>query len=228
MRRSIQNTLTFRNPLLELSAVRNCQSMWVRGVVPHSMEHPVLLSPYFHIWILRTWAASLRGSLSDDLCGRILDLLPTNWHATTVAEVIHQLGRDDQTPGSIKLVLGGRLKGLEAGARTLMEFAPERFATVCVPDLSFVKLPDEPAAGQLGPVINLSVYSQDGRQRFFRTRKRKLLVHLMFAWCNASGIGINAVRFLFDLSRVSADQTPETCGMEDGDELDVVMAQCGD
>ena len=51
---------------------------------------------------------------------------------------------------------------------------------------------------------------------------------LMNAYCQRQGVSLQAVRFLFDGSRVNSTQTPESLEMEDGDVIDVMMEQAGD
>uniref|UniRef100_A0A7S0Q7J6 Ubiquitin-like domain-containing protein n=1 Tax=Coccolithus braarudii TaxID=221442 RepID=A0A7S0Q7J6_9EUKA len=201
-------------------------SLWIRGPV-----HPVLLSPYFLLWILQSWAARLSFTLPPELGVRILDLIPTDWHATTVAEVIQQLSAHqsvDGEHGSVMLFLGGRLIGNEAGARPLIQLAPERFTSTCVQGLSFVRVGAEVAGVQGSPRLNLMVYDQDGGLFTFKIRRRCRLVHLMYAWSTRSGISVNAVRFWFDSRTVRRNQTPEDLDMIDGDAMDVLIEQMGD
>ena len=103
--------------------------------------------------------------------------------------------------------------------------------------------------------INLKVVAQDGNEIFFkcglpaapsasthtglrgadtpprarrRCKKTTPLQKLMNAYCQRQGVSLQAVRFLFDGSRVNSSQTPESLEMEDGDVIDVMMEQAGD
>ena len=49
----------------------------------------------------------------------------------------------------------------------------------------------------------------------------------MNAFCQRQGVNLNAVRFLFDGTRINSDQTPEGLEMEDGDVIDVMVEQQG-
>ena len=49
----------------------------------------------------------------------------------------------------------------------------------------------------------------------------------MLAFCERQGISLRSVRFLFDGTRIRENQTPQELEMEDGDSIDVVIAQVG-
>ena len=49
----------------------------------------------------------------------------------------------------------------------------------------------------------------------------------MKAFCQRQGVDISSVRFLFDGTRIRENQTPQELEMEDGDSIDVVIAQVG-
>ena len=69
--------------------------------------------------------------------------------------------------------------------------------------------------------------SQDGSELFFKMKKKTQIGKLMNAWCQRQGVNLNAVRFLFDGTRINSDQTPEGLEMEDGDVIDVMVEQQG-
>ena len=76
--------------------------------------------------------------------------------------------------------------------------------------------------------LNLRVVSQDGSELFFKMKKTIPMSKLMNAYCQRQGVNLNAVRFIFDGSRLNSSQTPEDLEMEDGDVIDVMMEQAGD
>ena len=76
--------------------------------------------------------------------------------------------------------------------------------------------------------LNLKVVTQDGNEIFFKCKMTTPLGKLMLAYCQRQGVSLQAVRFLFDGTRINSDQTPEGLGMEDGDVIDVMMEQAGD
>ena len=49
----------------------------------------------------------------------------------------------------------------------------------------------------------------------------------MRAFCTRQGVAMESVRFLFDGNRIRENQTPNELEMEDGDSIDVVVAQVG-
>ncbi len=79
-----------------------------------------------------------------------------------------------------------------------------------------------------GSHINLKVVTQDGNEIFFKMKKTTPMSRLIDAYCQRQGVNLNAVRFIFDGSRINSSQTPEDLEMEDGDVIDVMMEQAGD
>ena len=64
-------------------------------------------------------------------------------------------------------------------------------------------------------------------ETFFKCKANTALSRLMNAYCQRQGVSLQAVRFLFDGSRVNSTQTPESLEMEDGDVIDVMVEQQG-
>merc|ERR1712046_498835 len=79
----------------------------------------------------------------------------------------------------------------------------------------------------VGEHINLKVVTQDGNEIYFKCKQTTPLQKLMRAFCQRQGVQMNAVRFLFDGTRVRDSQTPKDLAMEDGDIIDVMMEQTG-
>lgn len=76
-------------------------------------------------------------------------------------------------------------------------------------------------------VINVRVSSDDGDNTYFKLKSTTPFIKLMNAWCQKKGLSISAVRFLFDETRLNADQTPADVMMEDGEVIYVLMEQGG-
>ena len=55
----------------------------------------------------------------------------------------------------------------------------------------------------------------------FKVKKTTKLSKLMEAWCQRQGLPFKACRFVFDGDRLKGDETPESLGMEDDDQIDV-------
>jgi small ubiquitin-related modifier len=75
--------------------------------------------------------------------------------------------------------------------------------------------------------INLKVSTQDGNEIFFKCKMTTPLSKLMNAFCQRQGVTMQSVRFLFDGSRITPEQTPKELDMEDGDAIDVMVEQQG-
>ncbi|KOO33272.1 ubiquitin-like protein smt3 [Chrysochromulina tobinii] len=75
--------------------------------------------------------------------------------------------------------------------------------------------------------MQLKVVSQDGTEVFFKCKPDTKLEKLMRAFCQRQGVAMESVRFLFDGNRIRENQTPNELEMEDGDSIDVVVAQVG-
>ncbi|KAL9107964.1 MAG: hypothetical protein Q9227_007179 [Pyrenula ochraceoflavens] len=83
--------------------------------------------------------------------------------------------------------------------------------------------PDPPPATE-----HLNIKVTDGNNEvFFKIKKTTPLKKLMDAFCERQGKQRNTVRFLFDGTRVQADDNPESLDMADGDTLEVHQEQIG-
>ena len=49
----------------------------------------------------------------------------------------------------------------------------------------------------------------------------------MKAWCQRNGTTLQHARFMFDGDRLQPDMTAEGAGLEEGDEIDVMVEQVG-
>jgi len=94
--------------------------------------------------------------------------------------------------------------------------------SLVVPAATLKKYPN---VEMFGWHINLKVVTQDGNEIYFKCKKTTQLGKLMNAFCNRQGVSSNDVRFLFDGKRIHETQTPEQLDMEDGDVIDVMVAQ---
>ncbi|WJZ87651.1 hypothetical protein VitviT2T_007018 [Vitis vinifera] len=75
--------------------------------------------------------------------------------------------------------------------------------------------------------IEVKVKSQDGRQLYFRINRSTPLQRLLVAYCQQINIDYKTMQFVYNGNRVTAKQTPEQLGMEDGDEIDALTHQMG-
>ncbi|KAI9227936.1 MAG: ubiquitin-related domain-containing protein [Piptocephalis tieghemiana] len=75
--------------------------------------------------------------------------------------------------------------------------------------------------------INLKVVDGNNNEVFFKIKRLTQLRKLMDAYCTRQGKDEKTVRFLYDGVRLKPDSTPEEMEMEDGDSIDVMVAQIG-
>ena len=75
--------------------------------------------------------------------------------------------------------------------------------------------------------INVKVVNQCGEEVFFKIKKNTPLSKLVNAYCQRQGVNPQGLRFFFD-GQLLGIETPEECGMEDGDVIDAMLAQLGD
>jgi len=74
--------------------------------------------------------------------------------------------------------------------------------------------------------LNIKV-TDNNNEVFFKIKRQTALGKLMQAFCDRQGKNIQSCRFLFDGTRVTAQDTPETLDMADGDTLEVHQEQIG-
>ncbi|XP_039259152.1 small ubiquitin-related modifier 2-A-like [Styela clava] len=75
--------------------------------------------------------------------------------------------------------------------------------------------------------INLKVSGQDGSVIQFKIKRRTPMKKLITAYCDRQGVQIEAMRFRFDGTAISLEDTPEKLEMEDDDTIDVFTQQTG-
>ncbi|KAI3964368.1 hypothetical protein MKX01_024985 [Papaver californicum] len=77
--------------------------------------------------------------------------------------------------------------------------------------------------------INITVKSNvDDTEVAFRIRRKSEFSKLINAYCELKKIDIKTYRFLYDGKRLDPKQTPDHLEMEeDGDQIDVMLAQDG-
>lgn len=71
-------------------------------------------------------------------------------------------------------------------------------------------------------MIEVTVVNQEGTEVTFKIRTTSRLERLMRTFADRIGQHFEAVRFLFDGQRINQDQTPQSLGMENGDQIECV------
>ncbi|KAG6812587.1 hypothetical protein H0H92_002056 [Tricholoma furcatifolium] len=82
---------------------------------------------------------------------------------------------------------------------------------------------DEVKSEDANAPINIKVVSSTGEEVFFKIKRSTKLSKLQGAYANKVGKDVNSIRFLYDGSRISEDDTPNSLEMEDNDTIDVMV-----
>ena len=102
-------------------------------------------------------------------------------------------------------------------ARRLTSFPGRRIVSTAV---------TESRPGQ-GRYIQVRVVAQDSSEVHFKFRVDTPLKWLMKAWCQRHGCTLQNARFMLDGDKLQYGMTAEAAGLEDGDEIDVMINQVG-
>ena len=68
---------------------------------------------------------------------------------------------------------------------------------------------------------------QDGNVVQFKIKKHTAFRKLMASYCERAGLELQTIRFTFDGSRITENETPKGLAMEDGDTIEVFQQQSG-
>jgi ubiquitin len=96
--------------------------------------------------------------------------------------------------------------------------------------MSSEKLPPESSQkeeGEGGDVITLRVRDQTGDEMFFKVKKTTKMNKIFDAYAARRGITSNALRFMLDGERITADNTPKMLELEDNEQIDVMLETVG-
>ena len=74
-------------------------------------------------------------------------------------------------------------------------------------------------------VMTLKVAMPDGETQFYRVKAASTLAHFMTAVCYSQGLALSSATFLYDDIVLEKTSTPESLGMEDGDQIDLVVRE---
>ncbi|PWN31011.1 ubiquitin-like protein [Jaminaea rosea] len=75
--------------------------------------------------------------------------------------------------------------------------------------------------------LNIKVKDSDGNEVFFKVKKHTKLAKLQKAYAERMGKPFTSIRFVFDGQRINDEDTADSMGMEDGDEIDALPEQLG-
>ncbi|OEL37224.1 hypothetical protein BAE44_0001758 [Dichanthelium oligosanthes] len=132
---------------------------------------------------------------------------------TTLVKVGHRFEEEVRGTGTSPVNVGpGGIEEKERGTGT----AP------------VVKVKAEAGVDGGGAVINIKVKSQTSEDVFFRVKRNVKLRRLMDMYCGKHSLNPRAVKFLDpDGRHILPDQTPDDVGLEDGDEIHIVIDMHG-
>ncbi|KAJ3493559.1 hypothetical protein NLJ89_g10991 [Agrocybe chaxingu] len=85
----------------------------------------------------------------------------------------------------------------------------------------------EPKAEDANATINIKVVSSTGDEVFFKIKRSTKLSKLQGAYASKVGKDVGSIRFLYDGTRISDDDTPQSLDMDDNDTIDVMVEQVG-
>ncbi|KAF8230832.1 ubiquitin-like protein [Tricholoma matsutake] len=80
---------------------------------------------------------------------------------------------------------------------------------------------------QNNTTINIKVANSQGEEVFFKIKRSTKLSKLQGAYASKVGKDVGSIRFLYDGTRISDDDTPASLDMEDNDTIDVMVEQVG-
>ncbi|GHP09788.1 hypothetical protein PPROV_000852300 [Pycnococcus provasolii] len=82
---------------------------------------------------------------------------------------------------------------------------------------------DAPNDGQL----QIKVKAQDGSEMFFKVKPSTKMGKVFAAYASKKSVEQRSVKFLFDGNRIKEDDTPESLGLENDDEVDAMLEMVG-
>jgi len=96
-------------------------------------------------------------------------------------------------------------------------------------DRGLWEFPYLPPKQRSGPpnAVNCRLRDQGGEETYFKMRSNMQFTIIGNAYANRKGLNLDSLRFLFEGQRVFLHQTPDDIGLEDCDQLDVMLEQQG-
>ncbi|KIM81291.1 hypothetical protein PILCRDRAFT_821757 [Piloderma croceum F 1598] len=75
--------------------------------------------------------------------------------------------------------------------------------------------------------VNIKVSGSTGEEVFFKIKRSTKLVKLRSAYATKVGRDVGTIRFLYEGSKITDDDTPASLDMEDDDSIDAMVEQIG-
>ena len=73
----------------------------------------------------------------------------------------------------------------------------------------------------------VKVKDQAGKETYYRVGPGTRINQIKAACCREKVLCVESMRFLFDGRAIGGDDTVSSLGMEDGDQIDAHLEQCG-
>jgi hypothetical protein len=119
---------------------------------------------------------------------------------------------------------GNSINGLSsANSIQSLGFVPEQGKPLRI----IAVLRPENAAGDHSGIISIRVRDISGEVTFFRIKLDTKMVNVFEAYSSRKGVSREDLRFIFDGAWINGESTPRMLELEDGDEIDVMIAQTG-
>mmetsp|Transcript_3699 Transcript_3699/g.8586 ORF Transcript_3699/g.8586 Transcript_3699/m.8586 type:complete len:93 (+) Transcript_3699:40-318(+) len=83
------------------------------------------------------------------------------------------------------------------------------------------------AGGEEEQTITIRVRDQTGEEMFFKVKKTTKMSKIFDAYASRRGLTTEALRFMLDGERVTADQNPKMLELDDNDQIDVMLETVG-
>lgn len=74
---------------------------------------------------------------------------------------------------------------------------------------------------------NIFLFHQTGEETVFKIKKTTKMLKVFTAYALRKGVDLNALRFVLDGTRITAEETPKTLELEDQDQIDCLLEQQG-
>ena len=79
-----------------------------------------------------------------------------------------------------------------------------------------------------GPVLTIRIRDQTGEETYFKVKPQTRMDKVFNAFATKKGVHCHSLRFMIDGERIPDLDTPQSLELEDYDQIDVILEQCGD
>jgi hypothetical protein len=90
------------------------------------------------------------------------------------------------------------------------------------------KRPRVTSAGGANQVLTIRIRDQTGEETYFKVKPQTRMDKVFNAFATKKDFNCNSLKFMIDGERMQDWDTPQSLGLEDGDQIDVMLEQRGD